>query len=207
MIKRTFGKFQPLRQYNAVLVKRPVLTSVITGTVLVSAGDALAQHQIEGTAWREHDWHRTGNMVFLRGFLHTSMILYWYRFLHTKLAVPTLSTNSRLAFHLLLDQGFFGPFNVAFFFVASGLLERKSPDQIRQKLDDCLVQTITSAWLVWVPFQFLGFRYLGINTRLAFGQIVAVFWNSFMYVPGKHELPSVMQGSDPKALPHKHLTP
>lgn len=196
MLRTTLSKFQPLRQYNAVLVKRPVFTSIATGTVLVTIGDAVAQHEIEGAEWSKHDWQRTANMVFLRGVLHTSMILYWYRFLHSKLAMPTASAGRRLGVHLLLDQGFFGPANVAFFFVASGVLEQKSKVQIKQKLDDCLLQTITSAWLFWVPFQFLGFRYLGINKRLAIGQVMAVFWNSFMYASALSSLDMTSVSSD-----------
>lgn len=111
---------------------------------------------------------------------------------------------------LSLDQGIFGPSNVAFFFVASGLLEGRSSHEIHQKLDQRLWQTISSAWLLWVshtlhilriltdnqvPFQFITFSirdyvvvcdianmpgYIPSRYRLVSGQAVAIGWNCFM---------------------------
>lgn len=51
---------------------------------------------------------------------------------------------------LALDQGFFGPGNVLFFFIASGILEGLSREEIRMKLSDRAWQTITHAWTLWV---------------------------------------------------------
>lgn len=166
--------------YKGILARRPIGTQLTVGTLLVTIGDTAAQHVVEHAPLREHDWRRTGNMVLLRGLLHSSMIIYWYRFLQYALPLPRASRYGRLACHLALDQGFFGPGNVAFFFCASGILEGKSAAQIRGKLDDRLWQTITSAWLVWVPFQFITFRFISMDYRLVAGQVVAIFWNCFM---------------------------
>ena len=53
-------------------------------------------------------------------------------------------------FSLFLDQAFFGPANVLFFFVASGVLEQQSSADIYKKLDSRLLETIKSAWVFWV---------------------------------------------------------
>lgn len=174
---RNFG---PFRLYGQALTRRPVLTQICSGTVLVTVGDGLAQHLVEHTAWQAHDWRRTGDMVLLRGVLHSTMIIYWYRLLHHRLPMPNSSRYARLGTHLSLDQGLFGPANVAFFFVASGALEGKAAPEIREKLDERLWETITSAWLLWVPFQFLTFRFIPMDYRLISGQAVAIGWNCYM---------------------------
>lgn len=136
--------------YEVALARRPFATQLAIGSVLVVVGDSIAQHAIEKTPARKHDWGRTGNMIILRGLLHSSAIILWYRFLQARVAMVGYSTYARLAVHLGLDQGFFGPANVTFFFIASGVLEGKSPEQIKQKLNDRLFETIASAWILWV---------------------------------------------------------
>ena len=166
--------------YENAISRRPLVTQICAGSVLVVAGDAAAQHLVEGKSLRDHDFSRSGNMVLLRGVIHSGLIIYWYRFLQTKVPMSNASLYRRLAVHLSLDQGLFGPANVAFFFCASGVLEGKSSSEIHHKLDDRLWQTISSAWILWIPFQFITFRFIPINFRLVTGQMVAVGWNCFM---------------------------
>lgn len=140
--------------YETSVARRPVLTQLAVGTALVGLGDAAAQHLIEKRDMVDHDWRRTGNMVLLRGVIHSGMIIYWYRFLHAKVPMTGYSTYPRLAVHLTLDQCVFGPSNVLFFFVASGVLEGKDKQQIGQKLHERFWETIASALVLWVrrPF-------------------------------------------------------
>lgn len=144
--------------YETSLVRRPVLTQLAVGTALVGLGDAAAQHLIEKKDLINHDWERTGNMVLLRGVIHSTMIIYWYRFLQAKVPMTGYGMYTRLGVHLTLDQCLFGPSNVLFFFVASGILEGKTKSQIQQKLHDRLWETIVSALVLWVsstPFLIL----------------------------------------------------
>lgn len=81
--------------YEEALARRPITTQLVTGTLLVSLGDSAAQHLVEKTD--AHDWRRTGNMVLLRGLIHSSLIIYWYRFLATRISMPNASRYQRLA--------------------------------------------------------------------------------------------------------------
>lgn len=152
MIRRTIIRpaLRLFGMYEVVLARRPVVTQLAVGSSLVVLGDSAAQHLMEGSPLYDHDWRRTSNMVLLRGVVHGSAIIFWYRFLQSKIPMTESGMYTRLGVHLALDQGLFGPANVTFFFIASGLLEGKSREGIKQKLDERLWQTITSAWLVWV---------------------------------------------------------
>lgn len=92
MRRRFLRAFQ---SYEKALAKRPLTTQLVTGTVLVSLGDSAAQHLVERRD--AHDWRRTGNMVLLRGLIHSSLIIYWYRFLATRISMPQASRYQRLA--------------------------------------------------------------------------------------------------------------
>lgn len=156
MLRRTIIRpaLQVLGIYETALARRPFSTQLAVGSLLVVLGDSIAQHVIERKPMEKHDWQRTGNMVVLRGLFHSSVIILWYRFLQKKVPMTDYSKNVRLCAHLGLDQGLFGPANVTFFFLASGVLEGRTNEQIRQKLRDRLWETIVSGWIVWVSRNF-----------------------------------------------------
>ncbi|KAJ8609504.1 hypothetical protein MRB53_039062 [Persea americana] len=66
-----------IRTYQRALQKQPLLTQVCTGSVLVVIGDGLAQRLVERT--QKHDYERSARMVLLRGVVHSTFIIYWYR--------------------------------------------------------------------------------------------------------------------------------
>jgi hypothetical protein len=145
----------------------------------VLLGDFIAQKLIERKF--RYDYKRAGIMVVLRGIFHSGAIIAWYKFLNTRVAMPHATRSRRMLTHLALDQGLFGPSNVIFFFIASGVLEGKSQAQIKEKLNDRGVATITSAWCVWLPFQAIMFRFVpAADQRLIMGQTLAIAWNGYM---------------------------
>ncbi|ORY83667.1 hypothetical protein BCR37DRAFT_275681 [Protomyces lactucae-debilis] len=165
--------------YQAALLRRPLTVQLSSGTALVLLGDFIAQKLIERKP--DYDWKRASVMVALRGIFHSGAIIAWYRFLNTRLAMPNATRSRRMFTHLFLDQAFFGPSNVIFFFVASGILEGKSKDQISEKLQDRGLATVASAWCVWVPFQAIMFRFVpAADQRLILGQTLAIGWNGYM---------------------------
>ena len=98
MLKRAIQAMQSargIRAYQHALQKQPLLTQVCTGSVLVVIGDGLAQHLVEHT--QKHDYERSARMVLLRGVIHSTFIIYWYRALNRFVALPGTTLNKRLA--------------------------------------------------------------------------------------------------------------
>lgn len=54
-------------RYQAKLVKRPLLTQVVTTAVLFGAGDVIAQQAVDKKGLEKHDLARTGRMVLYGG--------------------------------------------------------------------------------------------------------------------------------------------
>ena len=97
MLSRAGSKLKNVRLFTAYkqsLSRRPVSTQVCTGIVLVAIGDAAAQHLVERTP--RHDYIRTARMILLRGVVHSTMIIYWYRALAKYLPLHNASMYKRL---------------------------------------------------------------------------------------------------------------
>ena len=81
--------------YEAQVARRPIVTQLAAGSIFVTIGDVLAQHAVEAVP--EHDFARTGNLIFLRGIFHSYAIVMWYRFLHRHVAMPRATVYQRLS--------------------------------------------------------------------------------------------------------------
>lgn len=54
-------------RYQAKLVKRPLLTQVVTTAILFGTGDVIAQQAVDKKGLEKHDLARTGRMVLYGG--------------------------------------------------------------------------------------------------------------------------------------------
>lgn len=63
-------------RYQAKLVKRPLLTQVVTTAILFGTGDVIAQQAVDKKGLEKHDLARTGRMVLYGG--GESRITYLY---------------------------------------------------------------------------------------------------------------------------------
>ena len=66
------------------------------------------------------------------------------------------------------------------FFAALGALEGKSLPQIGARLRDDLPSTVRSNWILWVPANFVNFRFVPVPLQVAFSNFVALFWNTYV---------------------------
>lgn len=65
-------------RYQAKLVKRPLLTQVVTTAVLFGAGDVIAQQAVDKKGLEKHDLARTGRMVLYGGGEHSLFLTQYF---------------------------------------------------------------------------------------------------------------------------------
>ena len=85
-----------------------------------------------------------------------------------------------IGFKLFVDMFVFDPIYLAFFFTATNTLERKSWDHIKHKLKEELATTYLIDVLVWLPIQFLNFRYIPTSYQALVVQTCNIGWNAFL---------------------------
>jgi len=164
-----------LRWYNARLVKRPVLTQVITTAVLFGAGDVIAQQAVERRGLPKHDYVRTARMAAWGGCVFGPIVVQWYKVLdRVKFpGRPNLELVSRVA----ADQIIFTPVNLMFFFTGMTLLEGGDP---KKKLQNSYWETLKSNWLIWPGVQLANFKFVPLEHRLLVVNLVSLGWNSYL---------------------------
>jgi hypothetical protein len=54
------------------------------------------------------------------------------------------------------------------------------PEQIRPKLERDLVPAIKVNWSLWVPAQYINFKFVPPNLRILAVNITALIWNIYM---------------------------
>lgn len=174
----------PWETYCYWLATYPLATKTVTSAVIVASGDAFAQVNIEGAGWENFAWRRLANMFIVGGCVIGPCLHFWYGILYRFFPSPTsMGALQRLA----LDQFLFAPpFIPAFMGVVFALEGRLKdlPGHMEQNFTDmCLTN-----WSLWIPAQYVTFRYIPHNFQVLFVNGVAFIWNTYLsYVGHKHQ--------------------
>ncbi|KIM37582.1 hypothetical protein M413DRAFT_448383 [Hebeloma cylindrosporum] len=164
-----------LRSYNAVLLRRPMLTQCITAAVLFGAGDIVAQQAIEGKG-KQHDFARTARLTFYGGVLFGPCMTKWYQFLN-RINFP--SPTKALVYRVWLDQALLTPVGVAFFYGSMSILEGKI-QEAPARIEAAYIPTLIRNWAVYIPTQLINFSFTPPHLRLVVVSVVSLFWNSYL---------------------------
>ncbi|XP_057545069.1 protein sym-1-like [Amaranthus tricolor] len=165
------SKWSLFSWYMDLLVKSPVLTKSVTSALLNLIGDVICQLVIDKVP--SLDYKRTCTFTFLGLALVGPTLHYWYLYLSKLVTMPGASG----AFvRLLLDQFFFAPIFIGTFLSALMTLEGR-PSQIVPKLKQEWFASVVANWKLWIPFQFLNFRFVPQQFQVLASNFVAVIWN------------------------------
>ncbi|KAF9446185.1 hypothetical protein P691DRAFT_804504 [Macrolepiota fuliginosa MF-IS2] len=164
-----------LRAYNAVLIRRPLLTQCATAAILFGTGDVIAQQLVEKKG-DQHDLARTLRLTVYGGLFFGPPMTLWYSLLNRlKFASPTRG----LIYRVWLDQGILTPVAVAYFYGSMSLLEGKLDEAI-PRIQTAYVPTIIRNWAVYIPTQILNFSIVPPHLRLVTVCGVSLFWNTYL---------------------------
>ncbi|KAK9818021.1 hypothetical protein WJX72_005807 [[Myrmecia] bisecta] len=160
--------------YLGLLTSKPVLTKAVTAGLLNGLGDVFSQKYVEKNS--TVDLKRTGIFTFLGCVLVGPTLHFWYLTLSRLVTTPgTPGALMRLG----LDQLVFAPIFISTFFASLLTLEGHAsaiPAKLRQDLKDAVITN----WKIWVPFQFLNFRFVPQNLQVLMANIVALGWNTYL---------------------------
>ncbi|KAL1189192.1 Peroxisomal membrane protein PMP22 [Cardamine amara subsp. amara] len=165
------NKWSFLSWYLALLSDSPVLTKAVTSALLTLIGDLICQLAINKTS--SLDKKRTLTFTILGLGLVGPALHFWYLYLSK---VVTASGLTGTVLRLLLDQFVFAPVFVGVFLSAVVTLEGK-PSNVIPKLQQEWTGAVLANWQLWIPFQFLNFRFVPQNFQVLASNIVALAWN------------------------------
>lgn len=153
-----------------------MLAQCATGGVLFGFGDVIAQQLVEGRG-KDHDFTRTVRLGFYGGFMFAPVVTKWYQLLNgLRFSTP----NKALIYRVYLDQAFFSPAAVAFFFGSMSMLEGKGVDEATNRISHAFVPTLIRNWAVYVPVQVINFSIVPSHLRFVFVSVVSLFWNTYL---------------------------
>ncbi|KAH8770936.1 hypothetical protein F5883DRAFT_520705 [Diaporthe sp. PMI_573] len=164
-----------LRWYQAKLVKRPLLTQVVTTAVLFGTGDVIAQQAVDKKGLEKHDLARTGRMVLYGGAVFGPAATTWYKFLAKN--VNLKSSNATTLARVALDQGVFAPVFIGVFLSSMATLEGNS---VKEKLDKNYTTALTSNYMLWPFAQAINFKVVPLEHRVLFVNVISIGWNCYL---------------------------
>ncbi|KAK9477665.1 hypothetical protein V1514DRAFT_333102 [Lipomyces japonicus] len=166
--------------YLARLTARPLLTQCISTGFLFGAGDLIAQVAEEATGdYKSYDLQRTARMVFHGGVVFAPIVTRWYGLVSRVVKIPG-RPNLQAFGRMVVDQAVWAPVGIASFYVSMGVLQGHSWQSIEQDLRDKWYPTMVGNYAVWPLVQVINFRFMPLQHRLLFVNLVSIGWNAFL---------------------------
>ncbi|MCL7049702.1 hypothetical protein MKW94_001275 [Papaver nudicaule] len=165
------GNWSLISWYLKLLEMYPLLTKSVTSALLNLIGDLACQILIDKVPTA--DVKRTFIFTFLGFALVGPALHFWYLYL-SKLVTASGATGAVLS--LVLDQFVFSPIFLGVFLSTLVTLEGK-PSQVVPKLRQEWFSAVIANWQLWIPFQFLNFRFVPQNFQVLAANVVALAWN------------------------------
>nr|GMD31164.1 protein sym-1-like [Ipomoea batatas] len=171
-----------LTWYLSLLEKYPVWTKAVTSALLNCVGDLICQ------LWIDHapslDVKRTLLFTFLGLALVGPTLHFWYLYLSRLVAIPG-ATGAFV--RLILDQFIFTPIFIGVFLSTLVALEGR-PSQVIPKLQQEWFSSVLVNWQLWIPFQFLNFRFVPQNFQVLAANFIALIWNVILSYKSHKEI-------------------
>ena len=165
--------------YLSALETNPLATKCFTSGLLNAAGDLFAQFMFENAGEKGCDLRRTGVFTFLGAALVGPCLHFWYGALSKIVAATGAAGTGAAALSLALDQLAFAPTFLAVFIASLFTIEGNAAS-VPAKLRQDWGETVVTNWKVWVPFQFLNFRFVPVNLQVGAANVIALLWNTYM---------------------------
>ncbi|CDS04063.1 hypothetical protein LRAMOSA07018 [Lichtheimia ramosa] len=164
--------------YNKLLTRQPILVQSITTAFLFATGDVVAQQYVERKGIKNHDVVRTMRMTAFGGCFAGPVLGNWYRFL--ELNVKGSTPIQALVKKVAMDQFLCAPVFIGIFFSAQGLLEGKSVNEIKEKLQQGYTTAVLANYKLWPAVQLVNFYVVPLYYRLAVTNLVSIGWNAYL---------------------------
>jgi protein Mpv17 len=170
-------------RYNALLEAQPLLTKALTSLTGFSIGDILAQNFVEADG--PYDLMRTVKFGSFGFLIHGTTGHYFYGFLDSKLPGTKPQT---VATKVLVDQTMWNPIFGLMFFGYLNLVEGKSMEDYKNKVQADLKTAVMGSWAVWVPAHTINFAFIPPSQRLLYINSIQIGYNVFLSFLGNKKV-------------------
>ena len=164
-----------LDKYVNQLDKNPLLVKSLTSMFIVGVGDIGCQLVLSDEDTK-FDVKRFLVFTFLGGALVGPVLHYWYGFLNR--LVPGTGTVPALK-RLAVDQTIFAASFIPIFMTSAMTLEGKT-DQIIPTIKKEWFPALLANWSLWIPGNFINFRFITPKYQVLFANAVALGWNGYL---------------------------
>lgn len=148
---------------------------MITGTIITSSGDLIAQKLVECNP--EINYKRLANMALYGCIICGGLGHYWFKGLDS--AFGSKQTIKATLKKMGVDLVIFAPPETMLFMAWA----HQSTDQsvsIFDKLKKDFKNVLIADYLLWVPSQFVNFLLVPERHRVLFQSVIMVFWSCFI---------------------------
>lgn len=167
--------------YNSALESKPILTKALTSLVGFFLGDLLAQKFLSKSDGAVIDKARLARMASFGFLFHGPTGHYFYNFLDRLIPGKTaLNVASKVA----IDQVLWAPVFTACFFIYLGIAERKSQQQIIDKVKNDTWTGVTTSWKFWPLAHAINFSLVPTQQRLLYINTLQVGYNMILSLIG-----------------------
>jgi protein Mpv17 len=183
------------RAYQHSFDTHPNSTLALTGACLTAFGDVVAQvaqvtaGRRNGEERHTYDVART-TRFFCYGLAISPVMGRWNAFLERRF--PLRRSTGKISFKALskrvaADQLIMAPIGLGLFLSSMGIMEARSPRQIRERFSALYQTALVANWKVWPMAQLVNFRYMPLPYRVPFSQTCGVFWTLYLSILNSEE--------------------
>lgn len=162
--------------YKKQLIKRPLPTKAITSACVASLSDIIAQRLV-GT---QYSLQRTLKMALWGLLIGAPSAHFWHYYLQKWFARKADNFETVIQ-KVILDQLTFGPaYNLAFMSYTAMVVHKVPPTVFKYKLAQEFPTLQLNGWKVWPLVSLINYRYIPVQFRVLFANVVALFWGVFV---------------------------
>lgn len=167
--------------YNRLLLRRPIVTNMVTTGFLFGAGDLSAQAFFPSQDQAKFNFKRLARTIIFGGVVFAPIGVRWYLLLG-KINVFRSTLGNSLV-RVAADQLIFAPFiGIPLFYSVMACFElNPNPVQeARTKLEKYWWTTLRNNWTVWPAFQLINFALVPAQFKLLAVNLFSIGWNCYL---------------------------
>jgi hypothetical protein len=179
--------------YNDLLIKRPVITKALTGSVIFALGDYLCQEMERRIIKKD----KSIAISFQRIIKQASFGLVAAPYLHLQFnfIIPRLfpegsrfATVKSVAYAVTISDGLFN----LFFFSYMCFVNKKTLKQSIHEIPEKYIPVQITNMKVWPFLTGFNFTFIPPNYRVLFDNVLCIFWNIYLsYVENNQQVKEV----------------
>lgn len=170
-----------LDSYNQWLDESPLISRMVSSAVAYGLGDIIAQvleAQLRNVPISDNlKPVRATRMLLFGGFVYAPVAVTWYSLLN---ALITGQQAAAVLFKVFLDQTLFGAFITVVLFTVTTLMEGKSIDVARTKIQTSAFPTLVTSWYVWPWVQLFNMGIVPEQYQILVINCVSIPWSAYL---------------------------